>query len=675
MLELTTELPIGLSVFCLFLGAAYAFVLYRNHTFEGRPWLPKVMAFLRLVVVSVLAFFLLEPFVSTLLIDKEKPIVVISMDNSESVVANADSTYYQQAFVAELNALQEGLSENHEVDFFSFGGESQADGTIDFKEKQTDISDFFQNLSDVYSHRNVAAVILASDGLYNSGQNPLYSAYPFQAPLHTIALGDTTPQKDVEISHVFHNELAFLGNEFPVNVSVQTAYCKGEKTQLSVWEGSTLLHQEEVLIEQDQQLFHYHFKLTADEVGVHQYNIRLKAISEEQNTGNNQQSVFVDVLESRQRILLLSEMAHPDIAAISAAIQQNDNYELEHQLVFDFNGDYTPYSLLIAYQTTVDNEQIPVWHLWGSNTSSQNLDWLSFTPYKGGLSEVLSTTQSFSLFTLSEEWEKWSQQLPPLYAPFGDYTFDGTHQSLFVQSERGVETNKPILTFNREEHYREAVWAGEGLWKWRLFEYSKNQNHNLFDELINKTVQFLAVKEDKRLFRVRAPRKVLENETILVKADLYNANYELVNDVEASFLLVDEAGNEFPYTFNKQGNAYQLQLSNLEQGSYQYAARVLHAGQEHIREGQLVVMPLQLEQLHTQANHQLLYKLSNNQGGKMYYPAGLTNLQVDVEQLDSPTVTYSREQLSELLHSKWIFFLLLVLLSLEWFLRKRNGSV
>ena len=46
--------------------------------------------------------------------------------------------------------------------------------------------------------------------------------------------------------------------------------------------------------------------------------------------------------------------------------------------------------------------------------------------------------------------------------------------------------------------YRQAVCAVEGLWKWRLYEYLKTNNQILFDELINKSVQFLSVKEDKR---------------------------------------------------------------------------------------------------------------------------------------------------------------------------------
>lgn len=673
MFELTTELPIGLSVLCLLLGAAYAFVLYQKHTFEAKPWLPKAMALLRFIVVSILAFFLLEPFLTTLIIDKEKPIVIVAMDNSESIVA--DSSFYQQTFLKELTNLKEELSGEHQVDFYTIGASCQQDGVVNFLDKKTDFSQALQQFSDVYAYRNVAAVVLASDGLYNSGKNPMYSVYPFEAPLYTIALGDTMPQKELEISLTAHNDLAFLGNNFPLEVSVQATFCKGENSKLTLWEGSRLLHEESFSVEKEQQLFHFNLSLKAEEVGVHQYTLRLEEIEGERNVENNSQSIFIEVLESRQKILLLSEYTHPDVAALSSAISQNDNYELDSKKLSEFDGNWSPYSLCIAFQTTLPEPTIPVWYLMGSNTASLTTEWLTFEKNKKDISEVFPDFQSFSLFTLSDDWEAWSRQLPPLLAPFGRYEVLAAHQPLFMQKERGIQTGLPLLSFSHDYERKSAVFAGEGLWRWRMFEYAQKQEHRLFDELINKIVQFLAVKEDKRLFRVKAPKKAWEQEELLISAELYNANYELVNNPEVSFKLIDEEGKEFDYVFNRNRESYHLSLSNLSSGLYSYKATVLHGEQLHQSVGRFNLMPLQLEQQSTQANHQLLYALSDSKEGDMYYSNELSELTKEIETLDSKTLSYSRTHLSELIYSKWIFFLLLVLLSLEWFLRKRNGSI
>ena len=47
------------------------------------------------------------------------------------------------------------------------------------------------------------------------------------APLHTIALGDTTLQKDIRILRLLHNDVAGLGNRFPVEIELGAQGYKG----------------------------------------------------------------------------------------------------------------------------------------------------------------------------------------------------------------------------------------------------------------------------------------------------------------------------------------------------------------------------------------------------------------------------------------------------------------
>ena len=85
-----------------------------------------------------------------------------------------------------------------------------------------------------------------------------------------------------------------------------------------------------------------------------------------------------------------------------------------------------------------------------------------------------------------------------------------------------------------------------------MYEYLKTNNHHLFDELINKSVQFLSVKEDKRPFRLRHEKLIYENEPLLIEADLYDANYELVNSADFSLLIRDEDENNTIFHLIKQ---------------------------------------------------------------------------------------------------------------------------
>ncbi len=177
------------------------------------------------------------------------------------------------------------------------------------------------------------------------------------------------------------------------------------------------------------------------------------------------------------------------------------------------------------------------------------------------------------------------------------------------------------------------------------------------------------------MFRIKLPKKIYEHENLLISAQLYDSNYELLNEPEVNIILSNKQGNKFPYTLNKTDQSYDLNIDDLEAGEYQYEAKVLSAGEEHVRVGQFTVIPLQLEQRQKQANHQILYKLSNKYEGQLFYPIEMKNLQQAIQSLDSKTISYSRLHYSELLNQRWILFLLLVFLSIEWFLRKQNGII
>ena len=49
-------------------------------------------------------------------------------------------------------------------------------------------------------------------------RKPMNSRIP--APLHTIALGDTSLQKDIRILRLLHNDVAGLGNRFPIEIEL-----------------------------------------------------------------------------------------------------------------------------------------------------------------------------------------------------------------------------------------------------------------------------------------------------------------------------------------------------------------------------------------------------------------------------------------------------------------------
>ena len=74
---------------------------------------------------------------------------------------------------------------------------------------------------------------------------------------------------------------------------------------------------------------------------------------------------------------------------------------------------------------------------------------------------LIPIINSFSLFSLNDKWNLWLEELPPLYSPLAEYTFNSEHHHLFTQNILGITTQNPIFTFSKQGEYRQAVCAAE----------------------------------------------------------------------------------------------------------------------------------------------------------------------------------------------------------------------
>jgi hypothetical protein len=149
-INIITELPIWFSVFCILLGVVYAFFLYRKEEKfnETAPWIVKVMAGFRFLIVTILAFLLLSPFVKTLFNKVEKPVIVIAQDNSASILLNKDSVFYQNEYLKKLATLKTSLEVKYEVKTYTFGDNVTEGNQINYSKKITDLSNAFDGLGE-----------------------------------------------------------------------------------------------------------------------------------------------------------------------------------------------------------------------------------------------------------------------------------------------------------------------------------------------------------------------------------------------------------------------------------------------------------------------------------------------------------------------------------------------
>src|SRR5690606_501400 len=154
----------------------------------------------------------------------------------------------------------------------------------------------------------------------------------------------------------------------------------------------------------------------------------------------------------------------------------------------------------------------------------------------------------------------------------------------------------------------------------------------------------------------------------------YNDIFEPVYGKAIDIELTDEAGKRTQYNYVISLGNTRYQIGGLKEGVYRYRARTTIAGKVEQVSGQFAVVSRLAELQNLTADFDLLRKLSAGTGGKFFaYPTS-SSLRDEFGKAEATSVIRSEERYDALINLKWIFFVLLAMITTEWFLRKFFGG-
>ncbi|NEQ48721.1 MAG: hypothetical protein F6K11_01120 [Leptolyngbya sp. SIO3F4] len=694
-MDLTTEYPLWFVAACAAAAAVVAGVLYyrsrANRTFSKT--LIRILTGIRFVAVFLLALLLLNPLVRQFTEEVEEPLVVFAQDLSSSLLLSEDSTDLQSVYLDQLQALEGEASGQFRFSVLGFG-ETVTEGVEDgFTQKYTDFSTLFRAVENRYGNTNLGALVVASDGLVNRGINPLYYSFQFPVPIYTVALGDSSVQRDALIASTRHNTIAYRGNEFPITVNVQTQGYAGQEVEVRILHRGQTVKQETRAVSGTDFSEEMTFYLSSDSLGIQRYTVEVESLPDEVTYRNNRQEVYIDILENRNRILILAGKPHPDVAALRQVLAANANNEVEAELFANRSSDPGTFNLVIAHgmdnadfgpvYRTLRDRGIPV--LWVF-TSRQ--DWRTINSYGTGLRFRFPRNQALpqatqarinpelSLFQWSEGLPDRLPKWPAITGVLAEVRTSGTLTPAIWANIGEVETQRPLLAFWDENGYKQGYLWGEGLWRWRLEEYRTHEDTKFFEEIWKKSVQYLVLKEDRSRFRLEYPNQLTESMPFSLTAEFYNQSYERITDPEVNVVLRTASDETYEYTMSRSNGSYVLDAGRLSAGDYSLEASVTFQGETFTKRGSFAVSPITVESLKTRADHLLLQALAERTGGRALTRDQLSELpEIIREQTPLQGVIHTEENLAQLLQKPWILILLLVLFSAEWFLRRYYGTV
>ncbi len=719
---ITTTYSLALSIVCIVLGALTGWVLYRKDsnlqgTSAGLKW---ALSCVRAIIVSILCFLLLEPVFETIQNHIEKPIVVVLQDGSQSIYAGRDSSQVAHRIDSSLSLIESKLGNAFSVYNYHFsslgdsGDSTNKHGTVDGRSvraglenkallceglsenlngKETDIASPLEEIRTRYYNKNLAAVILASDGLYNSGTTPDVVAAKFEeTKIYCVGLGDTVTKKDLAIGKVGHNRIAYKGNKFPVEITIRGDMADSSSSSLKLRHNGKVLFEKKVAFSGAKDIQKIEVQLEAEFVGLQRYEVALDPIMGEITNVNNTKQFYVEILESQQKILLIAEAPHPDVKAVRNALITNKNYQVESTIIPNIPESLSSYSLAIVFQlpTTSNNGTkflqqlekagLPCLYILGSQVDATRFNQFSLglkIEGSAGSQDVTSTlNKNFSLFQITPTLSNRIAGYPPLTCPFGvDYKLSASSTPLLFQRIGMTPTEFPLVYFGKKQESKFGVILGEGIWRWRLLDYLKFDDHAGVDELIKKSAQYLVAVDDKSRFKVYNETEFWENEQIPFEAEVYNKSFELVNTNDVEITIRNEQDDQYLYVFNHVGSAYKLNIPNLTVGRYSYEAKTILDDSVLTKQGSFTIKPLQKELSNVVANHRLLYSMASKNGGELFYLNEMNELIGAINgREDITSTTHTSRAFKDLIEWKFLCFILVILLAIEWFLRKRNGA-
>jgi len=647
----------------------------------------RLLITLRTTVISLLLLFLLGIIIENKEYKTEKPVFISLIDNSTSMLNYKDSSEVFKKYNELNKAIKEKYKDRFEFRDYIVGREV-SDDSITFSDGESNLDKGFEFIYSQFYNRNIGGICFVSDGNYTTGKNPIYSARKINlTPVFSIGVGDTVVKKDQLIKAVSANQLAFYKNEFPIEVDIEARKMGKGKSIVRLFKGEKEIAQKTIDFTNGKIDFaHVNFSVNADEIGFVRYSVRIENKPNEITYENNVRTFYIEIIDSRSKVLILAKAPHPDLTSIKSVFDQDENTQAEVQLISEWNGSLKGYALLVwhgpnanqAIIQQINTNKIPVLYLMTSQNNGSDANALNIgmkLSSRNGIDEVQGEINTqFQLFELSDELKTAVQQWPPLKVPFGKIELNAGN-TLISQRIGNVKKTDPILYFGGDLNRKYGVIIGEGLWRWKLMEFSKTQKTTSFTELIQRTTQYLTVKNNTDPFRIILPKRFNKNDEVILKAEYYNASLERITTPTVKFDLKNEENKVIPYEFAKTSVDYNLSLGKLKPGKYTWTASAVLNGKTSKKSGVFVVEDISIEVLSTHADHGLLKQIAKETNGEFYTLNQSQKLINDLEnRKDIVNIQYEESNFDDLIDWKWLFVLIILLLGTEWFLRRYWGS-
>jgi len=655
-------------------------------------WLLPV---LRGLALSLLLALLFEPILRQDIKDTIPPIQAILIDESQSMTIHD--------LPNALPPMNDG-----ETRFFGFGGNTRPLedlSAVTDTAPRTDISTALNEVKTFLLDDNLRSILLISDGQYNTGKNPIYVASDYSIPIHTLVVGDTLERPDLLIAQVATNEIGFVGQDIPVDVTLLLQGYQSENITTSLYLQDSLITSERLTITEGESTTSLSF--TAHQEGLFQYTVITSQLQDETLTENNYATFTVRVLKRQQTICIIGAAPHPDLIAIRNILTRDEHRNVDSYVQMQSGRFYegslplsldnydalilvgfpgreadnasvdavaraaesgTPLLFMMTRQTDLGKLYTTLGNVLPVSIRDGNVI------YDEATIEITPTGLRDPLLSLPNvSWE----HLPPLTAITGRWSVTSDSRVLGHANFRGISTQQPLLVIRSRARHRSVAILGSGTWRWQNLGDRPNEHLQIWSQIVENLMQWLTTPEDNRTVRIEPTQTAFDgSEPIMFSGQVYDESLNPVPDAIVTIEVTASDGTTYPYTMSNMGSGrFSLRIDTLPEDVYSFSAQASRMNASMgVDTGTFTVGSINIEYLTTGSDPTLLRQIAHQSGGFFFTDSTLSRLSDHIKS-DSLFSPITRTQILELDFKRtlWVLAIVVLLLGMEWILRKRNG--
>ena len=693
--------PIPLLVLLLLSFSALFISFWTYQKSQLEPRFKVILMVLRALGLFCLLFVLSNPLIQRSSTLKEQHIVPVLVDQSLSTSIERDEWKGLESYQQVLSKLSQ-VSSNLKLVPYGFDKEIYP-VTLDSLRLTGGETDLAKAIGSVYETQPKSkAIIVLSDGIYNTGRDPRFVSDRIEIPIYALGLGDTTQIRDLSVQYVQAPESGFKNTPIPVEVSIKNEGFNGARSTLELRSNGKLLESKTVAFTGQRSVQQIPFLITPTSEGLQSYEVILKPVSNEWTNRNNKRSFAIDIQDNRLRILLLSFEVHPDVKVIQQVLDEDET--ISSSSLAWLNGDRFIGGSLPTKTDTLDliilygfpHSKIPA----PLRASVVNL--LSKTSYILAASplfdpalamQALQTSLPIQLAPLNEPYEvglqlnkqqrdhpilKFQQpdfgRAPRLFAHIRNIKASSGAEVLLQADFKGSVLDAPLLVVRSIGDRRTSVLNVFGYYTWNLNSNPSFQTG--IQELLRNTILWTSTKPDDRLLIVKPTKTSFDSqENITIQAFVKDESETAVTDGVVSIQLKQNGTPPLSFSFNNDGyGKYSLNMNALPAGTYAYTASAYRGSRKlDERTGQFNVSENVIEYVSIQRNDALMNDISGSTAGVYYDWKGVDQLIEHINKQESFASLNSETYITDWYAYRnpvW-FILALLLFTAEWLVRKK----